>query len=163
MGRSNVGKSSLINSLTGQRKLAFTSSTPGRTRTVNFYRVDNSFFLVDLPGYGYAKASRELSREWKGVADRYLRNRDNLRLCCLAVDSRHGCMESDLQLKAWLESFGRPYVVVATKFDKLNQSQQQRGIRAFHSEGVEPLMYSAVTGRGVRELWQAITKALQTP
>ena len=163
MGRSNVGKSSLINSLTGQKKLAFASGSPGRTRTVNFYRVDDAFYLVDLPGYGYAKASRELARDWQSLIERYLKTRETLKLCCLARDSRRGWMESDLSLKRWLERHGRQYLVVATKADKLNQSQQDRGIHAIRQGGVEPLFFSAVTGRGVRELWQAITTALQTP
>ena len=90
-------------------------------------------------------------------------NRETLKLCCLALDSRRGWMETDLHLKRWLEGWGRPYLVVATKADKLNQSQQELGIRALREEGVEPLLFSAVTGRGVRELWQAITKTLQTP
>ena len=161
LGRSNVGKSSLINALTGQKKLAFTSSTPGRTQTINFYLVDGAFYFVDLPGYGYARAPRESLRGWKRLIEHYLENRESLKLSCLILDARRGWMEGDLELKHWLEAHTRPYLVIATKTDKVNQSEQQRGLRAIRQEGVEPLPFSALTGRGVREIWQAITTTLQ--
>jgi GTP-binding protein len=157
LGRSNVGKSSLINCLTGKKKLAFTSNTPGRTQTVNFYRIDGALYLVDLPGYGYARAPvREVAR-WSRLIERYLEERETLKLSCLILDSRRGWMDKDLDLKRWLEERGRQYVVVATKIDKLNQSDEERGLRAIRQGGVEPLPFSAVTGRGMREIWQAIT------
>jgi GTP-binding protein len=162
LGRSNVGKSSLINALTEQKKLAFTSSTPGRTQTINFYRIEGSFNFVDLPGYGYARAPLAVVQEWKGLIEVYLRDRETLKLSCIVLDSRRGWMEKDLDLKRWLEHYGRPYLVVATKFDKLNRSEQERGLRALRKEGVEPLPFSAVDGRGVREIWQAITTTLQS-
>jgi GTP-binding protein len=158
LGRSNVGKSSLINALTGQKGLAFTSSTPGRTQTINFYRIDGAFYFVDLPGYGYARVPPERLLEWKKLIDAYLEKRETLKISCLILDARRGWMEKDLLLKRWLEANGRPYVVVATKFDKVNQSEAERGLRAIREEGVEPLPFSALTGRGVREIWQAITK-----
>jgi len=158
LGRSNVGKSSLLNALTGQKRLAFTSSTPGRTQTINFYRVDGKFYLVDLPGYGYARVPPAHLLEWKKLVEEYLENRESLKLSCLILDARRGWMEKDLELKRWLEYHGRPYLVVATKFDKLNQSESERSLRAIRQEGVEPLPFSAITGRGVREIWQAITK-----
>jgi GTP-binding protein len=158
LGRSNVGKSSLINALTGQKKLAFTSSTPGRTQTINFYRIDGSFYFVDLPGYGYARVPPAHLLEWKTLVDGYLNNRETLELSCLILDARRGWTEKDLELKRWLEHHGREYLVIATKIDKLNQSEQERGLRALREEGVEPLTFSAVSGRGVREIWQAITK-----
>lgn len=160
LGRSNVGKSSLINALAGQKGLAFTSNTPGRTQTINFYRIDGSFYLVDLPGYGYARVPREFAAEWKKLIDYYLENRESLKLSCLILDARRGWMEKDLDLKRWLEYHGRPYVVVATKIDKLSQSEQEHGMRAIREEGVQPLPFSATTGRGAREIWQAITKTL---
>ena len=162
LGRSNVGKSSLINALTGQRKLAFTSNTPGRTQTINFYRVDGAFYFVDLPGYGYARVPARFAAQWKILIDEYLQERETLKLSCLVLDARRGWMENDLDLKRWLEHHGKPYVVVATKVDKLNQSEQEHGLRAIRKEGVEPLPFSALTGRGVREIWQAITKTLPT-
>ena len=160
LGRSNVGKSSLINALTGQRKLAFTSNTPGRTQTINFYRIDGKLNFVDLPGYGYARVPRQIVVEWKKLIEQYLETRQSLMLSCLILDARRGWMERDLDLKRWLEVHGRPYLVVATKSDKLNQSDQERGLRAIREEGADPLPFSALTGRGVREIWQAITKTL---
>lgn len=160
LGRSNVGKSSLINALTGQKGLAFTSNTPGRTQTINFYRIDGSFYFVDLPGYGYARAPRQVSLEWKKLIEQYLENRGTLSLSCLILDSRRGWMETDLLLKRWIEERGMPYLVVATKIDKLNQSEQEHGLRNIRQEGAEPLPFSATSGRGAREIWQAITKTL---
>ena len=161
LGRSNVGKSSLINALTGQKGLAFTSSTPGRTQTINFYRIDGAFYLVDLPGYGYARVPPERMLEWKKLVDEYLGNRETLEISCLILDTRRGWTEKDLDLKRWLEHHGRPYLVVATKTDKLNRSEAERGLRAIRQEGIEPLPFSALTGRGVREIWQAIVKTLR--
>ena len=161
LGRSNVGKSSLINALTGQKRLAFTSSTPGRTQTINFYRIDGAWYFVDLPGYGYARVPQAHLVEWKKLIDAYLEKRETLRLSCLILDARRGWMEKDLDLKRWLECHGRQYLVVATKTDKLNQSEEDRGLRAIRREGVEPLPFSALTGRGVREIWQAIAKTIQ--
>jgi GTP-binding protein len=160
LGRSNVGKSSLINALTGQKRLAFTSNTPGRTQTINFYRIDGAFYFVDLPGYGYARVPPAIMAEWKNLIESYLQERDTLKLACLVLDTRRGWMEKDLDLKRWLEHRGRPYLVVATKTDKLNQSGQERGLREIREEGVEPLPFSALSGRGVREIWQAITKTI---
>ncbi|MBS1855513.1 MAG: YihA family ribosome biogenesis GTP-binding protein [Acidobacteria bacterium] len=161
LGRSNVGKSSLINALTGRKGLAFTSSTPGRTQTINFYRIDGGMYFVDLPGYGYARVPAKFAGQWKVLIEEYLRKRDTLQLSCLILDARRGWMEHDLDLKRWLEHYGRPYLVVATKTDKLNQSELEHGLRAIREEGVEPMPFSAANGRGVREIWQAITTTLQ--
>ncbi len=160
LGRSNVGKSSLLNKVTGQRKLAFSSSTPGRTQAVNFFTVEGRLVLVDLPGYGYAKAPKELARRWQQVIEAYLLERKVLRLCVLLVDARRGWMDSDLQLKEWLEFHHRPYVVAATKTDKLNQKetmQSRKALRAGYPEG-DLIWCSAVTGQGVKEIWQTIWK-----
>ena len=158
LGRSNVGKSSLLNALIGQRRLAFTSSTPGRTQTINFYRVERRSYFVDLPGYGYARVPRGFQAQWKELIESYLRERATLQLCFLVLDARRGWMEKDLLLKGWLEEQNRPYLVIVTKMDKLNQAEQQRGLAAIRKIAPAPLPFSAVTGRGMREIWQAITK-----
>ena len=162
LGRSNVGKSSLINALTGHKGLAFTSNTPGRTQTINFYRINGSMYFVDLPGYGYARVPRELTDEWRGLIESYLLDRRTLDLSLLILDARRGWMDRDLQLKQWLELHNRRYQVIATKTDKLNQSQQGQVLTRIRQENVEPLPFSAHNGRGVREIWQAITNTLQT-
>lgn len=160
LGRSNVGKSTLLNTLTGQRQLAYSSSTPGRTQAVNFFRVDNRFVFVDLPGYGYAKAPKTLADSWKAVIEAYLRDRAALALCVLLVDARRAWMDSDLQLKSWLEHHRRPYLVVATKVDKLNQSEKSASQKAFrkHYPVGELIWFSSPEGQGVKEIWQAIWK-----
>lgn len=159
LGRSNVGKSTLLNKLTGHTGLAFASSTPGRTQSVNFFKVDGRYYFVDLPGYGYSKAPRSVSGGWAQLIEAYLRQRETLALCVLLLDARRGWMESDLQLLEWLEHHRRTYAVVATKVDKLNQrekSASQKAIRA-HYEG-EIIWFSGLTGQGVKELWQTITR-----
>ena len=161
LGRSNVGKSSLINAIAGQRKLAFTSNTPGRTQSINFYRIENRLYFVDLPGYGYAKVPLAAKNEWARLIERYLEERKTLHLSFLILDARRGWMEKDLDLKDWLEANNHPYMVVASKIDKLNQGEQLRGLKAI-GQYAEPLPFSAVTGRGVREIWQAISKTHQT-
>jgi len=160
LGRSNVGKSSLINALAGTRGLAFTSNTPGRTQAINFYRIDGKLYFVDLPGYGYAKVPLAAKSEWAKLIEQYLQQRSTLGLSFLILDARRGWMDKDLDLKAWLEANGHPYVVVASKIDKLNQREQLQGLKAIRQHA-EPLPFSAVTGRGVREIWQAITKTHQ--
>jgi GTP-binding protein len=160
LGRSNVGKSSLINALVGQKGLAFTSNTPGRTQTINFYRVDDTMYFVDLPGYGYARVPKQFLQDWKNLIDQYLQERETLKLSCVVLDARRGWMDKDLDLKRWLEHHDRPYLVIATKIDKLNQSELEHGLRAIRKEGVEPLPFSAMSGRGVREIWQAISTTL---
>ena len=160
LGRSNVGKSSLINALLGQKALAFTSSKPGCTQAINFYRVDGPYYFVDLPGYGYARVSKEQTLEWKKLIESYLLERRTLALSVLVLDGRRGWMESDLELMRWLEVQGRASLVVATKMDKLkNQSEMQRSLASLRKGAAEAMLCSAETGRGVREIWQAmITK-----
>src|SRR3954452_8955636 len=107
LGRSNVGKSSLINTLVGRPGMAFTSNTPGRTQTINFYRIDGKQYFVELPGYGYARVPREVASEWKLLIESYLTDRGPLRLCLLIIDARRGWMEKDLELRQWLEFHNR--------------------------------------------------------
>jgi len=142
--------------------LAFTSNTPGRTQTINFYRINGSLYFVDLPGYGYARVPKEVAGRWRDLIESYLRTRETLDLSFLILDARRGWMDRDLQLKQWLELHNRRYQVIATKMDKLNQSEQGHSLARIREEHAEPLPFSAATGRGVREIWQVITKNLQT-
>jgi GTP-binding protein len=163
LGRSNVGKSSLLNALAGGEKVAFVSQTPGRTQLINFFRVGADLMFVDLPGYGYAKVPKAITQDWQSLIESYLLNRENLRMCVILLDARRGWMEKDRELKAWLEHHGRPYIVAATKIDKLTQSEKQRGLAAIRAEtGGDIFPVSAPSGRGVRELWQTIWKTRQT-
>jgi GTP-binding protein len=164
LGRSNVGKSSLLNCLTGQKNLAFTSARPGCTQLVNFYRIDGQFHFVDLPGYGYARVPKDIVFQWKQLIEQYLLQRDSLELCFLILDARRGWMDKDLELKQWLEFHNRRYLVIATKIDKLkSQNDQRQSLAAIRSQspGDEPLPFSAVDCRGAREIWQAI-KTIKT-
>ena len=166
LGRSNVGKSSLLNALTGRRELAFTSAKPGCTQVINFYRVEDKIHFVDLPGYGFAKAPAEVRSQWKQLIESYLEKRKTLELCVLLLDSRRGWMDQDRQLREWLEFHQRPFLVVATKFDKLkSQKEQHHGTEGIRGERLdhEPVRFSAVNGRGVREIWQAIWKIRNSP
>ena len=164
-GRSNVGKSSLINRLTGNRKLARTSSTPGKTQSINFYRIDNAFFFVDLPGFGYAKAKKSDMDQWKRLIDRYFHNRysDNtIALTVQLVDSRMPPTAMDLQLAEWLDSLEMPRLVVATKSDKLSNNQKVKQLHEI-SESLnnqDVMMSSAETGAGCREIWNRIMTAI---
>lgn len=164
LGRSNVGKSTLLNSLVGQKRLAFVSSTPGRTQTINFYRVGSRFCLVDLPGYGYAKIPPSQTGHWKALADAYLLGRQTLELALLLIDSRRGWMDADRKLRDYLEHYQRPYMVVATKMDKLNRKEEDKSMKEMRAEvpGREIMPFSALSGRGVREIWQTISKT-KTP
>jgi GTP-binding protein len=164
LGRSNVGKSSLINSLLGQ-KLAHVSSTPGRTRTINFiglYAKPNQphpeSVLVDLPGYGYAKISKEISAEWPKFIEPYLQERETLALSIVLIDSNVPAQTTDRQLIDFLRSAGRDFIVVATKADKLSSNKLRSALAMLAREhGIEALLpYSAKTGDGRAELWREI-------
>ena len=159
-GRSNVGKSSLINALLGAEGLAHTSARPGCTQSINFFEVDGGYRFVDLPGYGYAKVPKHITQEWKQLIEEYLLGRGTLKLALIILDARRGWMEKDLELKEWLEVHGRPYAVVATKIDKLKNQRERHQSRSALRETYagEVLECSAATGRGVREIWQAISK-----
>ena len=164
LGRSNVGKSSLLNALLGGNAgagdVARVSRSPGRTQSINFFEVDGGFRFVDLPGYGFAKVPPQISRQWKNLIEQYLLVRPGLLLAVLLVDSRRGWMEKDVELRNWLEAHAVPYLVVATKVDKLKSHKERheslKALRAGYTG--EMLECSAVSGRGVREIWQAITK-----
>src|SRR5437762_1490801 len=158
LGRSNVGKSSLINSLLGVRGLARTSSTPGRTQVLNFFLINRQFRVVDLPGYGYARAPRAVRAEWSSAAEEYLAKREQLVLSIHIVDSRHEPSKQDLQLNEWLVHHHKPHLIVATKSDKLSHNELRRNIdhisRVFRTNQIA--IYSATKQRGRNELWGAI-------
>ncbi len=162
MGRSNVGKSSLINSLLGVKGLARTSSTPGRTQSINFFLINEEFYFVDLPGYGYAKTSKENRRAWGKLIEKYLAERQQLVLSILIVDARHEPSPLDLQMKSWLQHFGLPYLVVATKVDKLSANEQrrfrQRAQEILDTERV--FAYSSLTGEGAGPVWDEIRASI---
>jgi GTP-binding protein len=166
LGRSNVGKSSVINSLLGT-KIAKTSATPGRTRSINFFEVrwpgkpQAEVIFTDLPGYGYAKISREVTARWPEFIEPYLKERTNLALCLALVDANVPAQESDRQLASFLVNAGRPFLLVATKSDRLSGNQLQNSLRTLSREfaGASVLPYSARTGAGRAELWQEIRKA----
>ncbi len=164
LGRSNVGKSSLLNRLASRPGLAFTSARPGCTQLVNFFRIDEDIYFVDLPGYGYAHVSREERAGWKKLIESYLLERQNLALSFLLLDARRGWMDMDLELKAWLEFHNRRYQVVVTKIDKLKSNQVKNGLAAIAKElqDQQPVPFSAQDGRGVREIWQIISKIKNT-
>ncbi len=163
LGRSNVGKSSLINSLLGVRGLARTSSTPGRTRALNFFLINRQFRFVDLPGYGFARAPKQMKADLGAAATDYLANREQLVLSIQLVDSRHEPTNQDLQLHDWLEHHRKPHLIVATKSDKLSNNELRKNIdRSRQSLDRDRLIpYSAITKRGREEIWSAIEKSLK--
>lgn len=162
LGRSNVGKSSVINSLLAVKGLARTSSTPGRTQALNFFLINNRFRFVDLPGYGYARAPRNVREGWGEMATDYLAKRASLVLSIQIVDARHDPSKLDLQLDEWLSAHEQPRVVVATKSDKLSQNELRKSLeragRALQAESI--IAYSAHTGRGRDALWRTIADAI---
>lgn len=159
-GRSNVGKSSLINRLLGRRNLARTSSTPGRTRLLNFYAVNDALHFVDLPGYGYAKVSRSLQESWWALVEEYLTHRRQLRAVVHLVDARHPPAATDQDLQAFLAAVGRQSVVVLTKADKVGRGERGRVLRVVEAAlppmPVRPLFVSAESAEGTDELWRWI-------
>jgi GTP-binding protein len=163
MGRSNVGKSSLINSLLGVRGLARTSGTPGRTQLINFFLIDDTFYFVDLPGYGYARVPGDVRKQWGPMVENYLSSRPNLVLSILITDSRHEPTELDLQMKEWLEERGKQFIVVATKADKLSSNKLRASLRraseVFGNHELIP--YSAISRTGVSHIWKQITHRIE--
>lgn len=168
LGRSNVGKSSVINSLLGS-KLAKTSSTPGRTRSINFFEIrwagkpQPEVLFTDLPGYGYAKISREISSTWPSFIEPYLNERPTLALCLALIDVNIPPQESDKQLLSYLASSGRQFVIVATKSDKLSGNQLRNALQTLAREYPQARVvpFSARTGSGKEELWQQIRAAVE--
>lgn len=163
VGRSNVGKSSLLNHLTGQKNLARVSSTPGRTQTINLFDVDNKYFLVDLPGYGFAKASKVKRVAFEGMLNDYLRDAQNLKLALVIVDARLGPTYIDHQMFDFLNECNVPFSIIANKIDKLSQSELVALKRKFETDfpSIMVILHSNVTGKGRGEIQQAIEMALK--
>ena len=162
LGRSNVGKSSLLNSLLQRKALARTSNTPGRTQCINFFLVNDSIHFVDLPGYGYARVSKSMRADWGKMAEEYLADRRQLVLSIQLIDARHKPTPLDMQLHDWLIVNQKPHVVVATKADKLSRNELQKQMKIFASDLAESttITYSSETGRGRDEVWSAIMAAV---
>lgn len=166
VGRSNVGKSSLLNTLANNFKLAKVSSQPGKTRSINFYLIDGKFFLVDLPGYGFAKVPLSEQKRWRDLIESYLKGRDRLKGIFLLVDSKVGPTEKDLQMKEWLDFYGIPYVVVATKVDKLKQKErrklEERIREGFKDNSIKIIPFSSKTREGRDRLLKELSHFLES-
>lgn len=160
-GKSNVGKSSLINALMNRKSLARTSSQPGKTQTINFYNINDAMYLVDLPGYGYAKVSEQEKEKWGKMIERYLQTSKKLKAVFLLIDIRHDPSANDRQMYEWMVYQGYAPIIIATKLDKIKRSQLQKNIKAIR-EGlqVQPgtiiIPFSAETKQGRDEIWELI-------
>jgi GTP-binding protein len=161
-GRSNIGKSSLLNTLTDVRGLARTSSSPGRTQTINFFLIDDRIYFVDLPGYGYAKVPKAVKENWGAMIERYLRHRDQLKLAVMLVDSRMPPTDSDVMMKEWLDHHGIPNAIVLTKIDKISRNQLHEALRtgAQKLNTKEIIPFSAVTHSGKDQILARIRAAI---
>ena len=162
-GRSNVGKSSLINSLLNRKSLARVSGEPGKTITINFYDIDKKMYLVDLPGYGYAKRTKEDKAKWSALTDGYFTNNKNLdsvKLICQLIDSRTGPTEDDYDMLSYLRESGMPHIIVATKTDKLNATEKAKFKEIIDGDELTAdlpiIMYSAKSHLGRDELWRQL-------
>ena len=166
-GRSNVGKSSLLNRLIHRKKFARVSNTPGRTREVNFFKVNDAFILVDLPGYGYARVSKERRAEWRPLIEGYMRGSDQLRGIVQLIDVRHEPTPDDRQMLDFLSDLGVPTIVVLTKIDKLTAKEKTDRVFAIARElaldAEQVIPFSAVTGEGRDDLAEAVEALLQQP
>jgi len=164
-GKSNVGKSSLINTMVNRKNLARTSSSPGRTQVINFFRVNGNLSLVDLPGYGFAKVPLEVREAWKPMVETFFQTRESIRLVILILDSRRGLSPDDSTLLDWLDYHSIPTVIVLTKADKLSQFERARQKKTLAGtrllEGRSLLFFSALTGEGKDDLWGLVQKAVR--
>ena len=164
-GKSNVGKSSLINVLMNRKSLARTSAQPGKTQTINFYQVNDLFYLVDLPGYGYAKANEEVKAQWGKMVERYLKKSEQLLAVFLLVDIRHEPSGNDRMMYEWILNQGYHPIVVATKMDKLNRSQIPKAVKTVREglkaeKGTVIIPFSAVTKQGRDEIYERMERLL---
>jgi GTP-binding protein len=166
-GRSNVGKSSLINALVGRKNLAKTSNTPGRTQLINFFSINETLSFVDLPGYGFAKVPQSVKKNWGEMVEAYLKERQSLALVIFILDIRRDPSEDDLSLRDWLENYRIPYVYILTKTDKLSNNQaivRQRAIERSLGVSAEkkPILFSAKTQKGKSDIWQFLEDHLRS-
>ncbi len=164
-GKSNVGKSSLINGLMNRKSLARTSSQPGKTQTINFYNVNNQIFLVDLPGYGYTKAAKAVKEQWGKMVDRYLHRSGALKAVFLLVDIRHAPSDNDRMMYQWMASNGYDPIVIATKLDKIKRSQVQKQVKQIRIGLDLPaesrlIPFSATTKQGREEIWDIMEEVI---
>lgn len=162
-GRSNVGKSSFINTLINRKNLARTSSKPGKTQTLNFYRINGFFYFVDVPGYGYAKVSKSEREKWGGMMEEYFQTRDTLKTVLLITDIRHEPSKDDVQMYHFLKHFELPVIIVGTKLDKIPKNKKSQHIKrtkeAFQMEAEDYLLpFSSETGEGKEEAWGLLKK-----
>ncbi len=163
LGRSNVGKSSLLNSLLARKGLARTSNTPGRTQSINFFLINESFYFVDLPGYGYARVSKTMRADWGVMAEEYLSEREELKLSVQLIDARHEPTQLDLQLHEWLIFNNKNHIVVATKADKLSTNNLNKSLKQIKAnlKGSKIIAYSSLNGLGKDAVWHEINTALE--
>ena len=165
-GKSNVGESSLINAVMNRKSLARTSAQPGKTQTINFYNVNGAFYLVDLPGYGYAKVSEEVKAKWGKMVERYLRQSRQLKAVFLLIDIRHEPSANDRQMYDWIISQGYHPIIIATKLDKLKRSQVPSALKTVR-EGLKAgketiiLPFSALTKQGREEIYEVIDRLIE--
>ncbi len=167
VGRSNVGKSSLINTLVGRKNLAKTSNTPGRTQLINFFAINKKVSFVDLPGYGFAKVAQSVKKDWGDMIESYLRERQNLCLVIFILDIRRSPSADDLSLRDWLTHYRIPYVYILTKADKLSNNQAIAQTRAIAkalrvSAGNKLIIFSAKTQKGKSDIWQFLENHLRS-
>lgn len=166
VGRSNVGKSSLINSMLNRKKLVKASSTPGKTQMINFFDVNHEFVCADLPGYGFAKVPRAVQKKWQSLVEQYLIHRENLRTVIFIVDIRRKPTDLDLHMQEWLEQYEVDYILVATKADKLSQAEQNKQLKKIRQAFLENtdqelIAYSSKNQRGRKELWKLLQKRIE--
>ena len=160
-GKSNVGKSSLINALMNRKSLARTSAQPGKTQTINYYNINNEIYFVDLPGYGYAKVTRETQEKWGLMIERYLQSSKQLKAVFLLIDIRHDPSENDRAMYQWILHNGYNPIIIATKLDKINRSQVQKHVKMLKEglnveKGTLILPFSATTKQGKEEIYETI-------
>lgn len=165
-GKSNVGKSSLINALMNRKSLARTSGQPGKTQTINFYNVNSELYFVDLPGYGYAKVSKEVKEKWGKMIEKYLRTSLQLRAVFLLIDIRHEPSANDVSMYQWIVSNGYDPIIIATKLDKINRSQISKNVKIIRDKlkvkpGTVIIPFSSASKQGREEIYETIDQILK--